>query len=167
MSTFLHLFGCPDVEHDGLVTPLVPERRNQLLARLAIERTWIDRSELAVLLWPERDPKLAQANLRKALHFARALPWTGALDAQGSVMRFAVNTDVHDFEVAADAGRTADALGLYRGELLDGLDELSLRVEQGYEIRRPSMVMLQARSAGSREIRVGGNVVPIAHGESL
>ena len=123
VSTYLHLFGRLDVEHDGLVTPLVSERRNQLLARLALERTWIDRSELAALLWPERDPKLAQANLRKALHFARALPWTEALDAQGNAMRFAVNTDVHDFEVAAAEGRTADALGLYRGELLDGLDD--------------------------------------------
>ncbi|MGO9444630.1 MAG: PhzF family phenazine biosynthesis protein [Thiobacillaceae bacterium] len=43
---------------------------------------------------------------------------------------------------------------------------LSLRIEQGYEIRRPSLVMLRARIVdGGREVRVGGYVIPSVRGE--
>ena len=45
--------------------------------------------------------------------------------------------------------------------------DLSLRIEQGYEIRRPSLVMLRARTAGSREVRVGGCVIPTVQGQLL
>ncbi|OGI40058.1 MAG: hypothetical protein A2140_03710 [Candidatus Muproteobacteria bacterium RBG_16_62_13] len=45
---------------------------------------------------------------------------------------------------------------------------LSLRIEQGYEIRRPSLVLLRARMVGrSREVSVGGHVIPIAQGDLL
>ena len=76
--------------------------------------------------------------------------------------------DAHGVREDPATGNGAAFLGAYLLEhrLLPGA-ELSLRIEQGYEIRRPSLVMLQARRAGSREIRVGGNVVPIAHGELL
>jgi trans-2,3-dihydro-3-hydroxyanthranilate isomerase len=43
---------------------------------------------------------------------------------------------------------------------------LSLRIEQGYEIRRPSLVMLRTRMVdGSREVSVGGYVIPTVRGE--
>jgi trans-2,3-dihydro-3-hydroxyanthranilate isomerase len=45
---------------------------------------------------------------------------------------------------------------------------LSLRIEQEYEIRRPSLVMLRARMLGrAREVSVGGQVIPIVQGELL
>jgi len=44
--------------------------------------------------------------------------------------------------------------------------EFTVRIEQGYEIRRPSLVMLHAKNAnGAFEVNIGGNVVPILHGE--
>jgi len=45
--------------------------------------------------------------------------------------------------------------------------DLSLRIEQGHEIGRPSLVKLRARMAGSQEVRVGGSVLPIVEGELL
>lgn len=43
---------------------------------------------------------------------------------------------------------------------------LYVRIEQGYEIRRPSLVMLRARIVdGSREVSVGGYVIPTVRGE--
>jgi trans-2,3-dihydro-3-hydroxyanthranilate isomerase len=46
--------------------------------------------------------------------------------------------------------------------------ELSLRIEQGHEVRRPSLVRLRARMAGtSREIHVGGKVIATVSGELL
>ena len=45
---------------------------------------------------------------------------------------------------------------------------LSLRIEQGHEIRRPSLVLLRARDAGGAcEVRVGGRVIPIVEGKLL
>ena len=42
----------------------------------------------------------------------------------------------------------------------------SVRIEQGHEIRRPSLVMLRARVVdGKREVSVGGSVIPTVRGE--
>jgi trans-2,3-dihydro-3-hydroxyanthranilate isomerase len=44
--------------------------------------------------------------------------------------------------------------------------DLSLRIEQGHEIRRPSLVLLRARMAdGQRVVHVGGRVMPVVQGE--
>jgi trans-2,3-dihydro-3-hydroxyanthranilate isomerase len=52
--------------------------------------------------------------------------------------------------------------GLFSGSKLD------LRIEQGYEIRRPSLVMLRARMVnGAHEVHVGGHVIPTVQGELL
>ncbi|MCU7942576.1 MAG: PhzF family phenazine biosynthesis protein [Candidatus Thiodiazotropha sp. (ex Cardiolucina cf. quadrata)] len=45
---------------------------------------------------------------------------------------------------------------------------LSLRIEQGHDVRRPSLIMLRARMLnGAPEVAVGGNVIPILRGELL
>jgi trans-2,3-dihydro-3-hydroxyanthranilate isomerase len=44
--------------------------------------------------------------------------------------------------------------------------DLYLRIEQGYEVRRPSLIMLRAQMHdGVREVRVGGYVLPTLQGE--
>ncbi len=46
--------------------------------------------------------------------------------------------------------------------------DLSLRIEQGYEIHRPSLVRLRARiQNGSSDIQVGGHVIPTVQGQLL
>ncbi len=46
--------------------------------------------------------------------------------------------------------------------------ELDLRIEQGHEVRRPSLVRLRARKGeSSREVDVGGRVFPVVSGELL
>lgn len=46
--------------------------------------------------------------------------------------------------------------------------DLSVRIEQGYEVRRPSLVLLRATVLnGNREIRVGGYVIETVQGELL
>ncbi len=45
---------------------------------------------------------------------------------------------------------------------------LELRIEQGYEIRRPSLVLLRARTVGnSQQVHVGGRVIPTMQGYLL
>jgi trans-2,3-dihydro-3-hydroxyanthranilate isomerase len=66
-------------------------------------------------------------------------------------------------------GSATACLGAYLLEHgIFGSSELSLRIEQGAEIDRPSLLLLRAReSGGSREISVGGRVIPTAQGELL
>jgi trans-2,3-dihydro-3-hydroxyanthranilate isomerase len=60
-------------------------------------------------------------------------------------------------------GCLAGYLSLYR---YFGTTEVDVQVEQGYEVRRPSLILLKARSAeGKIEIEVGGMVFLVAKGE--
>jgi trans-2,3-dihydro-3-hydroxyanthranilate isomerase len=58
------------------------------------------------------------------------------------------------------SGNAAAFLGAYLLEhrVLFTQRELSLRIEQGHAVGRPSLVLLQARQSRHREIRVGGHV---------
>ena len=77
--------------------------------------------------------------------------------------------EAHGVREDPATGNGAAFLGAYLLEHgLLGRADLSLRIEQGYEVRRPSLVMLRARMAsGSREVSVGGRVVPTMRGELL
>jgi len=65
---------------------------------------------------------------------------------------------------------TGSANGCLAGYLVHhryfGEDRINLRVEQGYEIDRPSLLLLQAQKQGTAiTVNVGGKVVAIARGE--
>ncbi|MCL5281964.1 MAG: PhzF family phenazine biosynthesis protein [Planctomycetes bacterium] len=49
-----------------------------------------------------------------------------------------------------------------------GTDRIDVRVEQGYEIGRPSLIYLKAQDRGGTiHVEVGGEVIPIAQGRLL
>jgi predicted ATPase/DNA-binding SARP family transcriptional activator len=123
MAVRLHLLGPPAVEWEGDSLALPFERRAQLLAFLALKRAWIGRAELAAMLWPDHAGKLAQANLRKTLFRAQSLPWAATLETRGGALRFDAQTDVFAFESALREKRFGEAVGLWRGEFLDGFDD--------------------------------------------
>lgn len=77
--------------------------------------------------------------------------------------------DAHGVREDPATGNGAAYLGAYLLEhKFFPAAELSLRIEQGYEMRRPSLVRLRARLIGcTREVHVGGKVIPIAQGEML
>ena len=123
MTVRLLLFGSPTVEYGGESLALPFERRNQLLVFLALKRAWVGRAELAALLWPEQENKLAYTNLRKTLHRLQSLRWAGGIESQGGALRFDADTDVWAFDSAVREQRIADALPMHRGELLAGFDD--------------------------------------------
>ena len=94
----LTLFGTPTVEHGATSLALPFERRSQLLVLLALRRGWVPRAEIAAMLWPEQESKLAFSNLRKTLFRLQSMPWAAALQSQGNSLRFEPATDVLDFE---------------------------------------------------------------------
>ena len=123
MTVRLSLFGSPTVEYGGESLALPFERRNQLLVFLALKRAWVGRAELAALLWPEQENKLAYTNLRKTLHRLQSLRWASGIESQGGALRFDAETDVLAFDSALREQRIADALPMRRGEFLSGFDD--------------------------------------------
>ncbi len=75
--------------------------------------------------------------------------------------------EAHGVREDPASGNAAAFLGAYLLEhRLQPASGFSLRIEQGHEVRRPSLVLLQARNVdGTREIRVGGAVIPTVAGE--
>lgn len=123
MTVRLTLFGTPTIAFGGQSIALRLERRTQLLVYLALKRSWVARAELAALLWPDQDSRLANTNLRKALFRLQGLPGAGGIEVQAGALRFEVRTDVHDFETALRELRFADALALHQSDLLVGFDD--------------------------------------------
>jgi trans-2,3-dihydro-3-hydroxyanthranilate isomerase len=77
--------------------------------------------------------------------------------------------EAHGVREDPATGNGAAFLGAYLLEhrVFPG-SELFLRIEQGHEIRRPSLVLLRARMVGdSREVSVGGLVIPVVRGDLL
>jgi trans-2,3-dihydro-3-hydroxyanthranilate isomerase len=76
--------------------------------------------------------------------------------------------EAHGVREDPATGNGAAFLGAYLLEhRVFTASDLDLRIEQGYEIGRPSLVRLRARYVGTREVRVGGRVVPTVQGELL
>ncbi len=75
----------------------------------------------------------------------------------------------HEFGVPEDPA-TGSANGCFAGYLVKhnffGKSEIEVRVEQGYEIQRPSLLRLRARVVDDAiDVRVGGQVFLVARGE--
>ncbi len=77
--------------------------------------------------------------------------------------------EAHGVREDPATGNGAAFLGAYLLEHgLPGAGDLSLRIEQGHEVRRPSLVMLRARAAGAaRQVSVGGRVIATLRGELI
>lgn len=77
--------------------------------------------------------------------------------------------EAHGVREDPATGNGAAFLGAYllqHGVL--GRVDLALRIEQGYEVRRPSLVRLRARMAGDmHEVSIGGRVITVIRGELL
>ena len=83
MTVRLRLFGSPAIA-DGREEIALPfERRSQLIAFLALRRGWVGRADLAAMLWPDQEDKLAYTNLRKTLFRLQSAPWAPRIDVQG------------------------------------------------------------------------------------
>ncbi len=118
----LRVLGAAMLGATGRETAFTAERPFQLLAYLAVKGRWVRRDELADLLYPARELESARSNLRKVLLLARRVEGVGTIEQSGELLRWRPDSDLQRFERACDEGRHADALALYRGPLLHGLD---------------------------------------------
>lgn len=115
-----------DVNEQELRSVLAQRRRVALLAYLALAtpREMHSRDSLVALFWPEYDSEHARNALSQAVHFLRRSLGADVFvsrngDAVG-VNREQVWCDAVAFEELLATGRVADAVDLYRGDLLEG-----------------------------------------------
>ncbi|MEO5882492.1 MAG: tetratricopeptide repeat protein [Caldimonas sp.] len=122
----LRLLGAPALAHEGGTLVFAAERRFQLLALLAHRGEWVSRERLSALFWPDHPADAARRNLRKVLYRLHELGTEvfGAtpLEEQGGAMRWAVATDLAEFEQAVEQGDRAAALAVWQGEPWQGID---------------------------------------------
>ncbi|HSJ07030.1 MAG TPA: BTAD domain-containing putative transcriptional regulator, partial [Longimicrobiales bacterium] len=113
---------------DGATGARLPTRGKLVVLLTCLARrspSAVRREELAALLWGDRPEALARQSLRHALlRLRRALGddvlRVTADDACLASGRFEL--DVALFEAAVQAGRAADAVALWRGDFLEGLE---------------------------------------------
>ena len=157
----VNLFGSAWLLFDGAPwTFSAPPACLALLAYVALRRQPVRRAVIAAALWPDQTDAEARANLRRHVHrLKRALPvvkgseWL--LDEGGGL---AWNHDVAQVDVAsfltdvADGERAADAVDLYRGDLLEGYEDEWLTIERE-RLRMLYLGALQRLCAARRRSR--------------
>jgi serine/threonine-protein kinase len=105
---------------------LAQPRRAALLCYLALAspRGFHRRDSLFAIFWPEHDAGQARHALRQAVYFLRRALGSKAIVSRGdeevALDGDQVRCDVWEFEAALDQSRVADALALYKGEMLAG-----------------------------------------------
>ncbi|HEX5963522.1 MAG TPA: BTAD domain-containing putative transcriptional regulator, partial [Gemmatimonadales bacterium] len=105
---------------------LAQPRRAALLCylALALPRGFHRRDMLVALFWPELDQEHARNALRQSVFFLRRALGAKSIVSRGdeelALVPEQVRCDVWAFDAAIDQGRPAEALALYRGELLAG-----------------------------------------------
>jgi DNA-binding SARP family transcriptional activator len=120
----LEILGPPRIVDPGSGRPVRCWRSQMaLLARLALAPDGVLREDLATLVWPETSADAARRSLRQALFQLRRR--AGHLvvgDSDRLRLSPQVATDERQFHALLGDGRGTEALELYRGELLEGLD---------------------------------------------
>jgi predicted ATPase/DNA-binding SARP family transcriptional activator len=117
----VRLLGRPALRtRDGAWSDLKPGLTAALLGYLAFESRWVERGEIAALVWPDRNEEMARANLRPLLWRLAHEPMPVGLERERTRVRWPVRTDHAAFVAACRAERWKEAWAL-RGELLAGV----------------------------------------------
>ena len=115
------LLGAARITVSARSLTFVDDKRYQLLAYLACKADWVGREQLAFLFWPETDTQNARKNLRHLIQRVRGLDWLEGFDAEVEHLRWLVSSDVTEFRHALEQSDWDEALALYGGPLLDGV----------------------------------------------
>ncbi len=119
----LKLFARPALTLAGAPVDFVAERRFQVLALFAVRNDWVSRDQLASLFWPDQSDAAARTNVRKVLfRIKESLPDV-CLEMRGADVRWLIDSDAQQLLRASAAQRWDEVADLYRGPLLEGIDD--------------------------------------------
>lgn len=117
-SNTLSLLGSPRIMSFDGTRDIPPDQSLWLLCYVCVQDGWVSRESLKSLLWPEANESDASNNLRVLLHRAKRGILGGVLEVEASRVRVTVASDVKGFRDALRDERWADAIDLFRGDLL-------------------------------------------------
>ena len=120
------LSGAQDPDRDRALAELnARPRALAVLLRLALADGPVSRDLLTEEFWGDRDPDRARHSLADALSAIRRAFGRECISLRSPQLAFRpevrMTVDAEEFVRAADTGRVADALALYRGDFLDGV----------------------------------------------
>ncbi len=125
----IRLLGDLELDLDGVrIDPPASRRARSLLGLLALDRRLHPRPQLAARFWPDVLDESARTSLRSALSALRRSLGPEAdrylvATRERAGLTDHVDTDVAEFERLRDAERLEEAVELWRGDLLAGLDD--------------------------------------------
>jgi predicted ATPase/DNA-binding SARP family transcriptional activator len=171
----IRLFGEPTFVYGGKPWPFsAPPRALPLLAFLILHAGEpVSRARLATLFWPDDEDEAARSNLRRHLHhIAKALPQVPGVTwldgARGNItwnIDAPATIDVLEFKrLIADPQTLAQAVELYRGDLIETLHDEWLLAEQG-RFRTAALSAMYELAIAARSRR--NYAESIAHAERI
>lgn len=119
MVPWVRLLGPPRIDVAGENIHPPAGKTALLLYYLAHQNNWVSRDTLTYFFWPESSEGAAKKNLRQLLTTVRQFPYTQDLEVQHTQIRWLVETDLKQFDLAIVGHNWATAAQLYQGELLD------------------------------------------------
>ncbi|TCD14161.1 BTAD domain-containing putative transcriptional regulator [Oricola cellulosilytica] len=125
MGLCVRLLGTFQAEFGGEDLHIASKRGRAMLAVLALSPgRRISRQGAAALLWPDRDEPQARASLRQELSSLRKAlgPAETTIRADTETITMDGGVDLDVWSVMADRIPCGEALDLFRGEILDGID---------------------------------------------
>ena len=152
------LLGRFDLKLDGSNVSLSSRKSQALIAHLALEGS-TSRGHLAFLLWSDAGEEAARRNLRQELWQLQKTAFGAQLVLEGDqVMLLAgFGLDSNQFQTLLETNRRGEALGLYRGPLLEGfVISGAAAFEEWLEVKREFFASMRrtalAQEAGALEL---------------
>ena len=146
-SSSLFFFGTPRYQGSSGSSVVPHGNFLWLLTFLAVQNDWVDRKDLAELLWEDTDLQAGLNNLRQLLHRNKKLEWAQMLEANAQTLRISGDTDIRRFRVAFDRGDWQAALQEYGGTLLEGLRPIGVVAFETWLEAERSMLQSDWREA--------------------
>ncbi len=126
MLNELKLLGKVFLLKEGEKTILTYRRTLLLVTYLLCHDTWQNREELQLLFWPEDDARQGGNKLRQLLHRTKQEEYAAAIEVSEDAVRFEIVNDVQKFRNAFANNQWQEAVALYQGELLSGMQAKGL-----------------------------------------
>lgn len=155
----LRLLGLPCV-NTGTWQPVPLNTPTSLLLYLAAAADWVSRRELAYLYKPDSSEAEALSYLRLQLHRATQYPWATGVEVGKQQVRWLVPTDVQAIRAHHTNEEWAEAVALYSGPFLAGLEDSGWPTFDSWlELERESHRLLyqEALRAHALSLRKAGN----------
>ncbi len=122
VALYLSLLGPPQLLQEGKLISSLPRKAVAMAAYLAVVGNAVERGRLADLLW-EGEEEAVRRNLRQELFRLKNTAWEGVFEQSPQHIGLgSVQTDLEAFLTQMARGAWSEALALWRGGFLAGLD---------------------------------------------